>query len=396
MKVLSQDSLAQLILRTEYCSYHARHVDYYHCDAVNLWRDFFRPDQLELLLGLPEGGTRKLIDNESISYDPSWRLRVRRSQWRPPQKPGHQPQPRVGRWYPQGYLAGISSIYPQTLQPMRVVSVTEDQLEVDCNHPLADIPLTIQVRVESIASRDKERGGRCRDWLEEALADGPGMQLLRESFHPDYCEPDRFARINSQADARFYATPRMVEHIDSQARAHLLRCTGELLSGGIRILDLMSSVQSHLPGGPATVVGLGMNPEELQANGRLQQWLIHDLNGDPLLPFAAENFDAVCCHLSFEYLVSPDTVMAEVARVLRPDGLCVVSFSNRWFPEKVTRIWQQLHEFERLGYVLEIMQTCFHELTSTTFRNWPRASDDPHYFEKKVSDPLYLVTGRKK
>jgi SAM-dependent methyltransferase len=88
--------------------------------------------------------------------------------------------------------------------------------------------------------------------------------------------------------------------------------------------------------------------------------------------------------------------MAEVARVLRPDGLCVVSFSNRWFPEKVTRIWQQLHEFERLGYVLEIMQTCFHELTSTTFRNWPRASDDPHYFEKKVSDPLYLVTGRKK
>lgn len=396
MKVLSQDSPAQLILRTEYLSYHARHVDYYHCGSVNLWRDFFRPDHLELLLGLPEGRTITLVDNESISFDPSWLLRVQKSQWRPPRMAYHQPQPRTGRWYPQGYLTGIPSIYPQTQQPMRVVTVTEDQIEVDCNHPLAGIPLTIQVRVESIAGQDKERGGRCTDWLEEALADGPGMQLVRESVHPDYQEPDRYSRINSQPDSRFYATPRLVEHIDSQARAHLLRYTGELLSGGIKVLDLMSSAQSHLPGGPATVIGLGMNSEELQANRRLQQWLIHDLNENPLLPFAAEDFDAVCCHLSFEYLLSPDSVMAEIARILRPDGLCLISFSNRWFPEKVTRIWQLLHEFERPGYVLEIMRTRFHELTTTTFRNWPRPLDDPHYFEKKVSDPLYLVTGRKK
>lgn len=395
MNVFTEDSLGKLILSAEYAGHQARHIDHYYCGSVNLWRDFFRPDHLELLLGLREGCSRTLIEGEAITYDPSWLLRVRQHQWQPPKHLSYQPLPRVGRWYPQGFLAGVSNIFPQTLQPMRVVAATEKFIEVDCNHPLADIPLSVRVYVESVTGNVKERGGRCADWLEEALADGPGMQLLREDVRADYREPDRSARVDSGEDGVFYKKPRMVEHIDGKARTHLLDCVGRLLGHEMNVLDLMSSVQSHIPEGP-TVTGLGMNAEEMQANRRLARWLIHDLNANPSLPLENEQFDAVCCHLSFEYLLHPEQVMAEVARVLKPDGLCIISFSNRWFPEKVTMIWQRLHEFERMGYVLESMRGLFHDFTTTSFRNWPRPKDDPYYNELQVSDPLYIVTGRKR
>lgn len=394
MDRLNQDSLAKIILSTEYGSRETRHVDHYYCGSVNLWRDFFRPDHLELLTGMREGGSRVLIDGETITYDPSWRLKLRPDQWQPPGKPSQQPQPRVGRWYPQGFLSGVSGIYPQTLQPMRVISSSASCIEVDCNHPLADIPITVRAQVVSVTTPAKvERGGRCADWLEDALANGPGIDLLREHF-PDFHESDQFERLDRTEDDHYYRTPRLVEHLDRRARTHLLSCTTGLVGAGGQVLDLMSSVQSHLPEG-LTVTGLGMNAEELRANSLLTQWLVHDLNDTPLLPFEAESFDLVCCHLSFEYLLHPEQVMREAARVLRPAGRIVVSFSNRWFPEKVTRIWQKLHEFERMSYVVSYLRGAFGDFTATSFRNWPRPEDDPHSHELQVSDPVYVVTGRK-
>jgi len=395
MNRINQDSLAKIILSTGYSSHETHHVDHYYCGSVNLWRDFFRPDHLELLTGMGEGSSKTLIAGESITYDPSWRVTVRPDQWQPPGELAQQPMPRIERWYPQGFITGVSGIYPQTLLPMRVISFDTDRIEVDCNHPLADIPLTVRVQVESVKTPTKtERGGRCADWLEESLVNGPGIALQRERV-PDFDEPDRFARPDSADDSLYYLQPRLVEHLDSQARAHLLACTTGCLTEGQQVLDLMSSVQSHLPGG-LTVTGLGMNGDELQANRLLSQRLVHDLNVNPLLPFDAESFDAVCCHLSFEYLLHPDLVMHEAARVLRPSGKIIISFSNRWFPEKVTRIWQRLHEFERMSYVISHLRSSFSGFTATSFRNWPRPEDDPHYLELQVSDPVYVVTACKR
>jgi len=394
MNRLNQDSLAKIILSTEYSSHETRHTDHYYCGSVNLWRDFFRPDHLELLTGMREGSSRTLIDGETITYDPSWRLKVRPDQWRPPGELSQQPQPRVGRWYPQGFLSGVSGIYPQTLLPMRVISSSDTLIEVDCNHPLADIPITVRAQLKSVTTPNKvQRGGRCADWLEDALANGPGIVLLREQY-PDFYESDRFERLDNTEDGQYYRSPRLVEHLDSQARAHLSAYTKGCITEGKQVLDLMSSFQSHLPEG-LTVTGLGMNAEELQANRLLAQWLVHDLNDNPVLPFGMESFDVVCCHLSFEYLLNPEQVMREAARVLRPSGLIIVSFSNRWFPEKVTRIWQKLHEFERMSYVVSSLRGSFGDFTTTSFRNWPRPKDDPHYHELQLSDPVYVVTGRK-
>ena len=66
---------------------------------------------------------------------------------------------------------------------------------------------------------------------------------------------------------------------------------------------------------------------------------MHDLNVDPTLPFDDASFDAVTCAVSVDYLVRPLEVFDEVARVLRPGGVFVCTFSNRCFPTKVIRGW---------------------------------------------------------
>lgn len=395
MNSISHDSLAKLILRTEYSGDGSSHIDHYYCNQVNIWRDFFQPDHLELLLGVREGSDRQLIDRGCITYDPSWLLELQPNQWRPPHTTPGSVVPRVGRWYPQGFLSDVSSVYPQTLQPMRVLTASDEALRVDCNHPLADIDISVAIHVESVMNQVKERGGRCTAWLEEALADGPGMQIVRDDVRIDHNDPDRLIRTDSELDCKFYQSPRMVDHVDNQAKAHLNNYTSQLFSDSkVRVLDLMSSMESHLPRGPV-VEGLGMNSEEMKVNKRLANHLVHDLNESPLLPFKTESFDAVCCHLSFEYLLYPQLVMAEVARILAPGGLCLVSFSDRWFPEKVTALWQRLHEFERMGFVLETMRDEFVDLVTVSYRNWPRPQDDPHYHIADTSDPLYIVHGRK-
>ena len=59
------------------------------------------------------------------------------------------------------------------------------------------------------------------------------------------------------------------------------------------MLDLMSSWVSHLPDdiSYASVVGHGMNEQELAANPRLTRWFVQDLNTDPKLPLDDGSFD---------------------------------------------------------------------------------------------------------
>ena len=106
----------------------------------------------------------------------------------------------------------------------------------------------------------------------------------------------------------------------------------------------MSSWVSHLPEDVvyASVVGHGMNEEELAANARLSRWFVQDLNIEPSLPLADDAFDGACLCVSVQYLQRPVEVFRDVARVLRPGAPFVVSFSNRCFPTKAVAIWQGL------------------------------------------------------
>jgi hypothetical protein len=156
--------------------------------------------------------------------------------------------------------------------------------------------------------------------------------------------PAAFAKEDSSPDAAFYDFPRFVTHIDDEAIAAVTRAYRETLPPGGRILDLMSSWVSHLPADVAytTVVGHGMNAEELAANPRLSRWFVQDLNIEPLLPLGDDEFDGAGLCVSVQYVQRPVEVFREVRRVLRPGAPFVVSFSNRCFPTKAVAIWKAM------------------------------------------------------
>jgi ubiquinone/menaquinone biosynthesis C-methylase UbiE len=82
-----------------------------------------------------------------------------------------------------------------------------------------------------------------------------------------------------------------------------------------------------------------MNTAEMADNPQLSEYVVHDLNRDPRLPFEDASFDAVVCAVSVQYLTRPLEVFADVGRVLSPTGPFVVSFSNRCFPTKAVAVW---------------------------------------------------------
>ncbi len=212
--------------------------------------------------------------------------------------------------------------------------------------------------------------------------------------------PDAFSRLDESPDSLFYARDRFVSHLDSLALSTVRRIIGRLVvEDSPTILDLMAGWDSHLPETmhPSRTVGLGLNPNELAANQRLTEWVLHDLNMDPSLPFPSDTFDVVLNTVSVDYLVKPREVFAEVNRVLKPRGLFLVIFSNRMFPEKATRIWKNSTEEERLRLVMDFFRTTPGFLEPRHFESSgkPRPSDDKYAHLGIPSDPVFAVYAEK-
>jgi SAM-dependent methyltransferase len=164
---------------------------------------------------------------------------------------------------------------------------------------------------------------------------------------------DLFRRIDESDDAEFYAWPRLVTHIDDATIAALTQLYRELLPAHGAVLDLMSSWISHLPPevSYARVAGLGMNHEELANNPRLTEFVVHDLNAEPELPYADAAFDAAINAVSIQYLTRPVEVYASVRRVLKPGGLALIATSHRCFPTKAVLAWHTLSPQERIRLI---------------------------------------------
>jgi SAM-dependent methyltransferase len=207
---------------------------------------------------------------------------------------------------------------------------------------------------------------------------------------------DAFSRIDEGEDAAFYATDRFVSHLDSTALATVTDLIERLVTDSEpTILDLMASWDSHIPKSldHATVVGLGLNRHELESNEVLSERVVHDLNAEPFLPFADSRFDAVLCTVSVDYLTRPVEVFREVARVLKPGGLLLVTFSNRFFPPKVVKIWREASEEERVLLVRDFLARCdaFEEPRVFISKGKPRPADDRYAGSVPSSDPVYAV-----
>lgn len=306
-----------------------------------------------------------------------------------------QVEPRVGRFYPGAFLTGAPRLPPGPPSAFRVTAIAPDgAMAVDFNHPLAGLALDLDLRVLDRAPS----GEPPADLGRAAVANGPGMQARWRGQPTDFHSGNPYARADSRPDGVFYAAPRKVHHLDDTARARIAHLHCRLLPEGGDVLDLMSSWTSHLDAGPGMcrVAGLGMNAEELAANPMLDERVVQDLNVHVRLPWPEGQFDAVLCTVSVEYLVRPVEVFREVRRVLRPGGLFVVTFSNRWFPPKAIALWSELHEFERMGWVLELFLEAggFGSLQTWSLRGLPRPAGDPYAGQLVTSDPVYAVWGR--
>ena len=204
---------------------------------------------------------------------------------------------------------------------------------------------------------------------------------------------DAFRRADETPDELFYREPRFVTHIDDAAIAAVTQLYRDYLPAGGAILDLMSSWVSHLP--PEVdyrrVVGLGLNRAELGRNERLTSFVVQNLNTDPSLPFADDEFDGAGITVSIDYLTDPVAVLRDLGRVLRPGAPVVISFSNRCFPSKAVALWHRLDDQGHLELVARYLRDA---------GNWTQIEQldrSPAGLKRRLGfggDPLYAVVAR--
>jgi len=401
MKMIHPKALARMNFELKWQSGAATHTERYAFRQINFWRDLLPGDSHVTLMEKSKGDSVSMTWPETkppYDFIAARHVDLSRRQFGAHAADSESPVPRVGRFYPQGLLSGLAGVFPQNVQPFRVTDIQNGHLKADLNHPLAGRPMSLTASVEDVQDKMDERGGSCTDVL-SVLSDGPGMQA-RWSDHPtDFFSDDPFRREDETDDANFYEKPRIVHHLDDTARELVRAIYGKHTDNGMTLLDLMSSWTSHLPEDRrfARVAGLGLNLEELALNPVLTDYTVHDLNRVPLLPYPSDTFDAVICTVSVEYLTRPFDVFSELARVLRSGGKAVFTFSNRWFPPKAIRVWRSLHDFERMGLVLEYFMRSgrFADLETFSMRGLPRPETDRYYPTLVSSDPVYAVWGVK-
>jgi SAM-dependent methyltransferase len=202
-------------------------------------------------------------------------------------------------------------------------------------------------------------------------------------------KPHFFEREDESPDATFYWESRLVAHIDDHAVEAARSLYAEVLPPRGAILDLMSSYKSHMPPELAwtRLSGLGMNEEELRANEQLTDFVIHDLNNDPVLPFGDGEFDGAVVTVSVQYMTRPLETFGEVCRVLKQNAPFIVTYSNRMFPTKAVRIWRALDDRERAGLIASYFKYAggFGEVTM----------QDRSIDSGGSNDPLFAVWARK-
>ncbi len=261
--------------------------------------------------------------------------------------------PRLGRFYPQGHINGLRNINPSTLTPFRLVELNEERFTADCNHPLANIPITIKATIQYAEKRERSTYGSLSHWRETTCDWGPGMQTALNGQPTDFFLSGFFDR-NNESDAPFSA-PR----IDDTAKDNFDRAHSRFLKPDMRVLTL--SVDTP--------------------------------------PQPTGEYDAVVCTQYIEYLADPVSFLQTISQHLKPDGIIIIGFTNHYDRTRVVHGWTDMHEFEHMGLVLDYLRQAGLDANAGTLstRNDWRPNNDPLFLETRgVSDPTYVVYGYKK
>lgn len=403
MEKIEIRSKVEAVFTFKWISSLGKHEENYFCN-INVWRDIdLLPKMVKEQLMNSYSGQNLIFSfskGEIFPYSEKNIIEVDRTQFKPPRSI-KMPEPRIGRFYPLGFFVGLGGVFQGNLNPTRIVGIDEKlrRVTIDTNVPIAKYDIEVAIEVQRVSKKSVDIGGECKNWFTLPLENGPGMQVRFDGIITDFelDSPESFKREDEINDDIFYKQPRITSHIDDQCHDNLLNLYDKILPKEGKILDLMSSWQSHLPSNNYYIIGLGLNKEEMKQNNTLNEYIIFDLNKEPSLPFKDEDFDMIVCDLSIEYVTKPFEVVKEIKRILKPDGIITFSFSNRYFPPKVINLWIDLHEFERMGYVLEILlrEGGFKNFCTYSYRGYKRPYYDKYYTSTALSDPLYLIYAQK-
>ncbi|MBU1004013.1 MAG: methyltransferase domain-containing protein [Proteobacteria bacterium] len=395
---LSRGMQAEVEFTVRWQSAEASHEERFLARKVDPFRDIFPPGMDAPLQGMKAGATSsgEYIPGKLV---PGLRPRkvavLDRGCFKPMRIGGCIIEPRSGRFYPYQLLNSHPGIRTADARPaFRVLEVCGSDVKVDFNHPLADRQLAVEARL--IKVYDRRSRGKLLDWMEEICRNGPGMQARAHGMRTNFEVPAATRCEEGEASGALVPL-RLKAQVDATA-LHLIREQyASWLPPGGKVLDLMSSTPSQLPDDMDLVVtGLGLAVQELEANPWLSERLVHDLNAESALPLDDGIFDSVVNTLSVQDLADAQAVAAEALRVLKPGGQYIVSFSNRWVPEAVSALWAELHDFERLGLVLDqLLEAGFTDCRTVSIRNHWRPKNDPLFAETWDSDPVFLVSGIK-
>lgn len=242
-------------------------------------------------------------------------------------------------------------------------------------------------------SSDSSRSLTALAWPKQGVS--PVEQVLKDVEWPDkfpFKDKD-FSRFDESLDSLFYSEPRFVTHIDDPAISALTKFYSKVFppsnTPGVCLLDLCSSWVSHYPAGykQDRIVGMGMNEDELKRNPVLTDYIVQDLNVNPKLPFEDNSFDVITNVVSVDYLTKPIDVFKEMQRILKPEGLAIMSFSNRCFWTKAISIWTSTGDADHAW----IVGSYFHYAGGFEPPLAVDISPNPGH-----SDPMYIVYSRKK
>ena len=209
--------------------------------------------------------------------------------------------------------------------------------------------------------------------------------------------PEQRSKLDDTNDLYFYNSPRLVTHVDEGFIDRLKNLYRERLKPNTRVLDLMSSWVSHLPDDVkfAHVEGHGMNTEELVKNPRLDHYFLQNLNQNPKLPLDDADFDAVLITVSIQYLQYPEAVLSEIYRILKPNGIVIISFSNRMFYQKAIAAWRDGTDTDRINLVKQYFQSVDGFTRPEVIVHHPPVAGILQMLGMAGSDPFYAVVASK-
>ncbi|MDD4902561.1 MAG: class I SAM-dependent methyltransferase [Patescibacteria group bacterium] len=105
-------------------------------------------------------------------------------------------------------------------------------------------------------------------------------------------------------------------------------------------------ISRHLPAGSA---GVDLNPRNIakaKINAPGNEYYLADLEN--ILPFTADFFRTVVCTEVLEHLLQPEKALAEISRILQPDGLLIGSVPGKSWLWKLRKL-----SFSRRHFVAE-------------------------------------------